>query len=361
MRGGRGYPPTARRQPYTRCAMHRLTRPRLQAAGARVRAPTRCSPPPPSRSPSRSASSTTAASIPERYETMLARLDRLRRDRQGAGVRAPRPAPAVVALLPAPRPVAAGPRAGGGQRRSWSLVFVLAKPYADSLPRSVVDLRLHPRLRACSAAPGSRGASIAERPTRRLARRRDARGAGRRRRLRRADGRPRAAAEPEPRRPRDRLRRRRPAQARACATVGLKVLGTTDEIGAILDRHDARRGRDRDPLGARASLRGKVVAACRERDIPVRTLPTVFELLRGGVQLTRQLREVRVEDVLGRDPVVMELDRVGAYLEDKRRPGHRRRRLDRRRARRARSPACARGCWCCSTTPRTTCSRSTAR
>ena len=49
----------------------------------------------------------------------------------------------------------------------------------------------------------------------------------------------------------------------------------------------------------------------------MRTLPTVFELLRGGVQLTRQLREVRVEDVLGRDPVVMELDRVGAYLEDK--------------------------------------------
>ena len=46
-------------------------------------------------------------------------------------------------------------------------------------------------------------------------------------------------------------------------------------------------------------LRAKVVAACRDRGIPVRTLPTVFELLRGGVQLTRQLREVRVEDVLG--------------------------------------------------------------
>ena len=49
----------------------------------------------------------------------------------------------------------------------------------------------------------------------------------------------------------------------------------------------------------------------------MRTLPTVFELLRGGVQLTRQLREVQVEDVLGRDPVRMELDRVGAYLEDR--------------------------------------------
>ena len=50
---------------------------------------------------------------------------------------------------------------------------------------------------------------------------------------------------------------------------------------------------------------------------PRRILPTLFELLRGGVQLTRQLREVHVEDLLGRDPVVMELDRVGAFLEDK--------------------------------------------
>ena len=64
-------------------------------------------------------------------------------------------------------------------------------------------------------------------------------------------------------------------------------------------------------------LRGRVASACREREIPVRTLPTVFELLRGGVQLTRQLREVQVEDVLGRDPVVMELDRVGAYAKDR--------------------------------------------
>src|SRR2546430_13569381 len=41
------------------------------------------------------------------------------------------------------------------------------------------------------------------------------------------------------------------------------------------------------------------------------------DLLRGGVQLTKQLREVQVEDVLGRDPVKMELDRVGAYMQEK--------------------------------------------
>jgi FlaA1/EpsC-like NDP-sugar epimerase len=43
----------------------------------------------------------------------------------------------------------------------------------------------------------------------------------------------------------------------------------------------------------------------------------VFELLQDGTGQARvasQLREVRVEDVLGREPVLMELERVGAYL-----------------------------------------------
>ena len=103
---------------------------------------------------------------------------------------------------------------------------------------------------------------------------------------------------------------------RGMRLLGLKVLGSTDEIGRILDQSKPDEVIIAIP-SAPGVLRGRVVAACREREITVRTLPTVFELLRGGVQLTRQLREVRVEDVLGRDPVVMELSRVGAYLTDK--------------------------------------------
>jgi FlaA1/EpsC-like NDP-sugar epimerase len=44
----------------------------------------------------------------------------------------------------------------------------------------------------------------------------------------------------------------------------------------------------------------------------------VFELLQdstGQLRVARQLRQVRVEDMLGREPVRMELERVGAYLE----------------------------------------------
>jgi FlaA1/EpsC-like NDP-sugar epimerase len=98
--------------------------------------------------------------------------------------------------------------------------------------------------------------------------------------------------------------------------LGLKVLGTTGEIEEILEEMKPAEVVIAIP-SAPGELRGRVVTACRDRNIPVRTLPTVFELLRGGVQLTRQLREVQVEDVLGREPIRMEIDRVGAYMEDR--------------------------------------------
>src|ERR671911_549817 len=66
---------------------------------------------------------------------------------------------------------------------------------------------------------------------------------------------------------------------------------------------------------APGTLRARVVRACRERGVRVRTMPTVFELLQtGGGRYIRQVREVRVEDVLGREPVRMDIQAAGGYL-----------------------------------------------
>jgi FlaA1/EpsC-like NDP-sugar epimerase len=95
---------------------------------------------------------------------------------------------------------------------------------------------------------------------------------------------------------------------------GVPVRGNTEgDLPRILDEAEP------DELiiaipSAPGSTRARIVRECRLRSIPVRTLPTVFELLKTGGALARQMREVRVEDVLGREPVHMELERVGAYL-----------------------------------------------
>ncbi|MEJ7788772.1 MAG: nucleoside-diphosphate sugar epimerase/dehydratase [Thermoleophilaceae bacterium] len=94
---------------------------------------------------------------------------------------------------------------------------------------------------------------------------------------------------------------------------GYRVQGTTDDLPRILDDTKPDEVVIAIP-SAPGILRQKVVTACRERDIPVRTLPTTFELLSRGPNLLRQVREVQVEDVLGRDPVRVDIDRVGAYL-----------------------------------------------
>ena len=94
---------------------------------------------------------------------------------------------------------------------------------------------------------------------------------------------------------------------------GIRVLGTTDELSRTLDEAEPDEVIIAIP-SAPGTLRARVVRACRERGIAVRTLPTVFELLQGGSNFVRQVREVKVEDVLGREPVRMELDRVGRYL-----------------------------------------------
>jgi FlaA1/EpsC-like NDP-sugar epimerase len=109
-----------------------------------------------------------------------------------------------------------------------------------------------------------------------------------------------------------------PRKQRLKDEYGLRVLGTTrpGDLARVLDDAEPDEVIIAIP-SAPGTVRAAVVTACRERGIPVRTTPTVFELLQdsgGELRVARQLREVRVEDVLGRESVRMDLDRVGAYL-----------------------------------------------
>src|SRR3954447_18269214 len=107
-----------------------------------------------------------------------------------------------------------------------------------------------------------------------------------------------------------------PRKEHARVDRGLEVLGPTDHRGHVLDDVEPDEVLIAIP-SAPGMMRAKVVAASRERGVPVRTMPTVFELLQTGGRLMRQVREVKVEDILGREPVRMEVERVGEYLRER--------------------------------------------
>src|SRR5690242_20311556 len=83
---------------------------------------------------------------------------------------------------------------------------------------------------------------------------------------------------------------------------GVRVLGTTADLKRILREQKPDEVHIAMPAAA-GDARNRVVHACRDEGIPVKTLPSDAELLHGDLNLVGQMREVQVEDLLGREPV----------------------------------------------------------
>ena len=95
---------------------------------------------------------------------------------------------------------------------------------------------------------------------------------------------------------------------------GVRVLGATKDLPRLL-----RETRPDEVIiaipSAAGETRQRIVNICRDAGVPVKTLPAVHELIAGDVLLARQLREVQVEDVLGREAVELDLAKIASYVE----------------------------------------------
>jgi FlaA1/EpsC-like NDP-sugar epimerase len=94
---------------------------------------------------------------------------------------------------------------------------------------------------------------------------------------------------------------------------GVRVLGTTRELRHLL--------RDRRPdelliaiPSASGEVRERIVEVARGENVPVKTLPGLPELIAGDYSLAGQIRPVEVEDLLGREPVEVDIDSIAGYV-----------------------------------------------
>lgn len=96
---------------------------------------------------------------------------------------------------------------------------------------------------------------------------------------------------------------------------GLPVLGCIDELAQIC----ARRGVDEVLIAipsAGSQVQRRVVHQCMKAGVVPRTVPALKDLLQGRARI-EQLQEVRPEDLLGRQAIRLDNDRIRTELENK--------------------------------------------
>ncbi len=96
---------------------------------------------------------------------------------------------------------------------------------------------------------------------------------------------------------------------------GVPVLGTTDEIPAVVSRYGIDQALIAIPSATGAQMR-RIVTRCRKTGVDFKTVPVLKELIGGRVSV-HQLRDVRVEDLLRRESVVLDTPQIAEFMQNR--------------------------------------------
>lgn len=96
---------------------------------------------------------------------------------------------------------------------------------------------------------------------------------------------------------------------------GVKVLGTTDDLPRLVS--DMEIAQVVIAIGqVNATDIRRILDSCRKLDLRARILPSIGEIAGGTVEVNR-VRDVEIEDLLGREEVILEEDRLTGFLSDR--------------------------------------------
>lgn len=91
------------------------------------------------------------------------------------------------------------------------------------------------------------------------------------------------------------------------------VLGTTQYLPAIVAAYGVEEILIAIPSASGAEMR-QIVEQCEKSQVKFRTLPGLYALIDGSIS-ARQIREVKIEDLLGREPYTLDLEKIASYLQ----------------------------------------------
>lgn len=96
---------------------------------------------------------------------------------------------------------------------------------------------------------------------------------------------------------------------------GIKVIGGRNKIVEAVDLYSVDEIIVALPSASRTTIRD-ILQICQETACKLRSLPGIYQLVNGEVDISK-LRDVEVEDLLGRDPIKVDLDSILGYVKGK--------------------------------------------
>lgn len=96
---------------------------------------------------------------------------------------------------------------------------------------------------------------------------------------------------------------------------GVPVLGTIEEIEALVQLNPIDEILIAIPSATGKQMR-RITEACQKPNLPFKTVPTLSDIIRGDASVS-QFREVSLEDLLGREPVEIDLEAVRKQIADR--------------------------------------------
>jgi FlaA1/EpsC-like NDP-sugar epimerase len=97
---------------------------------------------------------------------------------------------------------------------------------------------------------------------------------------------------------------------------GRKVFGRVKDISDILEKEKINTVIIAIPTAGGKQIK-RIVDNIKNKEVKIKTLPGLYELVDGKVSVSR-IRNIRIEDLLGREPVDLNLEEISEYLEGKR-------------------------------------------